>query len=601
MTPFEIGQYLARRGLRVFRLKRGTKNHFIDKDWVTSASSDPADVYLGDYNIGVLADGHVILDIDAHKGGLESLQSFAATLPPTFTVRTPNGGLHLYYRAPPGAEFSGSVEALAKGIDVRAHHNYVVGPGSIFEDRFYVIESHAPIAAAPTWLTDRLTAARQRSLDAPKTLGEVDTPSAIESARAYLEFAAPEAVEGSGGDNMTYKVACAVLDRGVSPETALQLMLDHWNDRCSPAWEPDDLERKVQNAAQHRQAAIGRDNPEAGFVPIELPDHIKDPFASRVWSYSDTADSVAAIPPRAWIIPGTAIRENVTLIAAPGATAKSTWSLQLGISAATGDGRLIGAEVRERTNVLVVNNEDPLDEMRRRLAAACKHFGVDHADLHGKLHLFSGHGNKFKLARRGNQRQQIVVGELLPYLLKFVRDNDIGIIVFDPLVSVHESNENDNTEMQRVMDILVSIVAETKASGIVIHHTSKPDKASSDGYAGNVNAVRGASAIKDASRITLTAFGMSQKDGERYGIAEHIRHRYVRFDGAKENLTLNGPEPRWFKKETVLVGAGDGEAMCALVPETLGVVAQPEKKKSKQEVMRLPDGRDANFTQFPNA
>lgn len=590
MTPFESACSLARRGLRVFRIKRGTKNHFIDKDWVTSATSDPTEIHVGDYNIGVLTDGHVVIDVDAHKRGYESLASFGDTLPRTFKVRTPNGGCHLYYKAPPGAEFSGSVEALAAGIDVRAHHNYVVGPGSIFEDRFYVVEDDAPIVPLPTWLAQRLTAARQRAQDAGKVLGEVDTPSAIESARNYLLHAAPEAVEGSGGDNTSYKVACAVLDRGVSPETALELMLENWNDRCSPPWEPDDLDRKVQNAAQHRQAAVGRDNPAAGFCVVELPDHIKDPFASRVWRYDDTAESVAAIPPRAWIVPGQLIRENITILAAPGATAKSTWSLQMAIAVATGEGQLIGADIAERTEVLVINNEDPLDEMRRRLAAACTHFEIDFMSIRHKVHLFSGHGNKFKLARRGGGKMQIVEGELLPFLLNYVRENNIGVVVFDPLVSVHESNENDNTEMQRVMDILVSVVAKTKAAGLGIHHTSKPDKAASDGYAGNVNAVRGASAIKDASRITMTAFGMSSKDGERYGVPEHIRHRYVRFDGAKENLTLSGPEPRWFEKKTVRVGAGEGEAMCALVPVQLHAVAQPEAKKSKAEVMRLPDG-----------
>jgi hypothetical protein len=594
MTPFSAANYLARRGLRVFRLHRGTKNRFIDRDWVTSASCDPGDIHSGDYNVGVLADGHVILDVDAHKGGLDSLQSFAATLPPTFKVRTPNGGFHLYYKAPPGVEFSGSVEALAKGIDVRAHHNYVVGPGSIFEDRFYVIEDAAPIAPVPAWLVERLTAARQRTADAGKVLGELDTPAAIESARSYLESAAPEAVEGSGGDNTTYKVACAVLDRGISPEAALDLMLDHWNDRCAPPWERDDLERKVQNAAEHRQAAIGRDNPAAGFCVIELPDHVKDPFASRVWRYDDTAETVAAIPLRAWLMLGVAIRENITVVAAPGATAKSTWSLQLAIAIVTGRGELVGGVVTEQTEVLIINNEDPLDEMRRRLAAACKHFGVDFEAIKHKIHLFSGHGNKFKLARRGNGRQQIVEGELKPFLIKYIRDNNIGLVVFDPLVSVHESNENDNTEMQRVMDILVSVVAETRAAGIVIHHTSKPDKAASDGYAGNVNAVRGASAIKDASRITLTAFGMSAKDGERYGVPEQIRHRYVRFDGAKENLTLTGPEPRWFEKKTVRVGAGEGEAMCALEPVKLVAVPIATKKDNKS-VMQLPSGLETEF------
>ena len=599
MTPYEAALSLAQRGLRVFRLRQGTKNHFIDKDWVTSATCSAADIFddfRGNYNIGVLATGLVVLDVDNHGkiDGFQALKSFQ--FPDTFTVRTPSGGMHLYFDAE--GELFGQID-FAPGINVRATNGYVVGPGSIINGAPYEITSHAPIAPVPQWLAERLRAAPQKAANAGETVGELDTAAALESARAYLESAAPEAVEGCGGDNTTYKVACAVLDRGVSPEAALDLMLEHWNERCSPPWEPDDLERKVQNAADHRQAAIGRDNPASGFVPIELPADLKDPFASRVWRYDDTAESVAAIPLRAWLIPGVAIRENITVLGAPGATAKSTWALQLGIASVTGEGRLIGAEVTERTNVLIINNEDPLDEMRRRLAAACKHFGVDHGAIRDKIHLFSGHGNKFKVARRGNGRQQIIAGELLPFLLKFVVENKIGIIVFDPLVSVHESNENDNTEMQRVMDILVSIVAETKAAGLVIHHTSKPDRASADGYAGNVNAVRGASAIKDASRITLTAFGMSAKDGERYGIPEQVRHRYVRFDGAKENLTLTGPEPKWFEKKTVRVGAGEGEAMCALQPVTLTIVAQPEKKTAKG-VMNLPDGTADAFPALRN-
>jgi hypothetical protein len=594
MTPSEAAVYLCRRGLRIFRLVRGTKKHFLQKDWVSSASSSLLDVdFSGDYNIGVLADDHIILDIDAQKGGLESLQSFAEHLPETFTVRTPNGGLHLYYRAPNGEQFSGSVEVIAKGIDVRAHHNYVVGPGSIFNDRFYTIENEAEIAAAPAWLCERVRPAKTKSADAAKIVGELDTSAAISSVTAYLEYSAPEAIEGQGGDNATYKVACAVLDRGVSPETALELMLEHWNERCSPPWEPEDLRKKIENAAEHRQSAIGRDNPAAGFCVVELPASVSDPFGSRVWRYDDTEESVSAIPLRSWIVPGQLIRENVTVLAAPGATAKSTWALQMGIAVTTGDGRLIGADVAEKTEVLIINNEDPLDEMRRRLAAACKHYGVPFEAIRHKIHLFSGHGNKFKLARRGNHKAQIVEGELKPFLIKYVLQHKIGVIGFDPLVSVHESNENDNTEMQRVMDILVSVVAETKAAGLAIHHTSKPDKAASDGYAGNVNAVRGASAIKDASRITLTAFGMSSKDGERYGVAEAIRHRYVRFDGAKENLTLNGPEPRWFIKRTVHVGAGQGEAMCALEPVALHAVQAD--KASQSEVMKLPDGRPESW------
>ena len=250
---------LASRGLKVFRLKRGTKNHFIDLNWAGEGSTnDPLaafDKFDADCNIGVRTDGHIAVDVDAHKGGLEWLASFG-TLPETFTVRTPNGGLHLYFKAPQGVEFSGSVEKIAKGIDIRARGNYVVGPASICGDRSYVIECAAPIAPAPARLIERVQAAPQKT-DGTKAICELDTSATIKSARALLlSPATPVAIEGQGGDNTTFWVACEVIDLGISPETCFDLMWQHWNDRCVPPWDPEGLQKKVDNALTYRRSAV---------------------------------------------------------------------------------------------------------------------------------------------------------------------------------------------------------------------------------------------------------------------------------------------------------------------------------------------------------
>lgn len=591
MITARVATMLALRGLTVFRLKRGTKNHFVDLDWhdggASSVAADVLDKFSdGEFNIAVRADGHIIVDVDAHKGGLESLASFT-TLPLTFAVRSPRGGLHYYFKAPSGVEFANSVEGIAKGIDIKTGAGgYVVGPGSwTYEipgkaaEGDYTIDCDAPIAPAPQWLVDRLRLARVKTADAAQVVGELDTPAAIESARAWLlSPVAPIAIEKQGGNDTTYRVACTVMDRGVSPETCLELMLEHWNERCAPPWDEKELEPIVESAGKNRQAAIGRDNPAAGFEAVTMPAGAC-PFRALVWVYDDTAETAAKIPPRAWIVEGQLIRGNITVLGAPGATGKSSWALQMAIAVATNDGRLIAGHVREQTKVLVINNEDSIEEMRRRLAAVCLHFGplygTSFEALHGRIHLVSGHGNKFRFARRGN-RGAIVPGDLMPELQKYMLEEDIGVFIGDPLVSLHESDENNNTEMQRVMDGAVTLAANTNAAGLLLTHTSKPSLASSDNYAGNPGSIRGATAVKDAARVALTAFGMSEKDGERYNIKPEFRHRYVRFDGAKENLTLGGSEPQWFKKESVKVGAGEGEWMGALAPVKLSTVVEAD-------------------------
>jgi hypothetical protein len=67
--------------------------------------------------------------------------------------------------------------------------------------------------------------------------------------RAYLAET-PPAIEGKGGDNHTFYV-CGRVVRGFdrTPDEALPLM-DEWNARCVPPWQPDKLHRKLCEAAK---------------------------------------------------------------------------------------------------------------------------------------------------------------------------------------------------------------------------------------------------------------------------------------------------------------------------------------------------------------
>lgn len=79
----------------------------------------------------------------------------------TLRVRTPSGGLHVWYRAHSGHRWQCSTgsggRALAWQVDIRAHGGYIVAPGSVTEAGRY--EPVGPVrqpAPLPAWLAREL-------------------------------------------------------------------------------------------------------------------------------------------------------------------------------------------------------------------------------------------------------------------------------------------------------------------------------------------------------------------------------------------------------------------------------------------------------------
>ena len=78
-------------------------------------------------NIGIVTgeiSGITVVDVDVYKGGTIS------KFPETFTVKTGNGGYHLYYKYQPGFTVSASAYPDLPFTDIRGDGGYVVGPGS---------------------------------------------------------------------------------------------------------------------------------------------------------------------------------------------------------------------------------------------------------------------------------------------------------------------------------------------------------------------------------------------------------------------------------------------------------------------------------------
>ncbi|MFD5833807.1 bifunctional DNA primase/polymerase [Streptomyces collinus] len=181
------------------------------------------------YNVGIATGpaGLLVVDLDVCKpeeeegapDGAASLQALCERtgeeLPPTYQVRTPSGGRHLYFTAPPGGTLPSSVNRLGPHIDTRAWGGYVVAPGSTTPDGAYEVLDDAPVAALPHWLTALLVEPTRPAHAAPTPL--LIHESVTRRARAALEReVAAVAATAEGGRNNRLLAGARALGRFVA-------------------------------------------------------------------------------------------------------------------------------------------------------------------------------------------------------------------------------------------------------------------------------------------------------------------------------------------------------------------------------------------------
>jgi Bifunctional DNA primase/polymerase, N-terminal len=140
-------------------------------------------------NLGVVTDRLVVVDIDPRHGGDESFAALEREheFPPTWRASSGGGGQHVMFACPDGVEIRNVVAEqmdnppLGPGIDIRARGGYIVGPTSRhISGRAYAwsVDHHpagVPLAPAPDWLIERLTA-RTVSAAADSVPAEPITP-----------------------------------------------------------------------------------------------------------------------------------------------------------------------------------------------------------------------------------------------------------------------------------------------------------------------------------------------------------------------------------------------------------------------------------------
>ncbi len=293
----------------------------------------------------------------------------------------------------------------------------------------------------------------------------------------------------------------------------------------------------------------------------DIPDDGAPPFGeaadprARIKPSSFVWRDPRAIPPRRWLYGRHFVRGYVTATVSPGGVGKSSLLIVELVCMATGRD-LLGQKVKRPLTVWYYNLEDPLDEIERRVAAVCLHYGVQPNELDGRLFINSGRDVGVVIARSRGDRVE-VDREAVAEIETGIRDLGIDLMVVDPFVSSHAVSENDNGAVDAVAKTWARIADRTSCGVELIHHTRKQGAGQTAEY--TVDDARGAGALIGAVRSARVLNPMSKEDAEKAGVPVEERRSYFRVDDGKANMQPPMEVATWRKLVSVDLDNADSD------------------------------------------
>lgn len=564
MTLYQHAQRHAAQAFHVFPLIEQQKLPLIEdfpnrasRDEVTLAqwwNADMGAAFTQTYNVGISTSRYgddpavslCVIDVDNknEKRGSESvlmLEFEGIEFPATYTQDTPTGGQHLVYwtRTPVrnlvDRDGKGSI---GRGLDIRGVGGFIVGSGSVTEKGAYT-DNGLPVVEAPAALIERILQSggapieRSASTEMP---ANIDATRATERAIDYLRHAAPEAIDGSGGDATTFKVAAQLKDLGVPEADALELLMEHWFGGCG--WASEDLATKIANAYRYGKQAPGSAAPESQFAPVAVA------AEAPLFTLENAAASryVERDPPvMRWCVESLVPAGRTTGLVAAGGTGKSLLTIQMAIAKATGRPFLDRFALKPG-GVLLVANEDDNDELHRRVFRAARAHGIGPAELH----------RFFAISRVGENSRLIDgrPGELLPTmfarrLVEAARQiPNLELIILDPASRLRGGDENSAPDATALVEALERVASGTGAAVLVVHHTPKSAASARDVSA---TAARGSSAFTDGLRSQIVMRTMTPDGRRDRRISPERAANLVELVLAKANYSAPLP-PVWLQR-----------------------------------------------------
>lgn len=429
--------------------------------------------------------------VDGEDSLKEWLVSMKQTLPDTFTVRTPSGGLHRYFRAPGLA----SKNAFLPAVDIKTNGGYVVIAGSETEKGCYGVIKSLPVAELPSWFIEaygRRKKAKVKPSMNYNTKITPDTEEKLEHAREIFD-SWPPAEEGERNDSL-YQLMREVCKAGVTKEKALELYAECGIDVIG--FEPDSAEViNTTNSAYSDPTDMGSTSAEGRKLAVNLFDVVPDaePLKGTPKTHftdeggMDGAELLKLkVPDRKWFVDGwlSADEGYTVLFSGRGGTGKSALMLDLMVSLAVGE-PWCGLEVQRGAKTMYVSCEDPKEELARRWQ---KRIGTLAGLPSGVTNLWSRIGKDNILCsadRNGRIKPEPFFYEVKDRARSFFGTSG-GVLILDTLSDVFNGNENDRSQVsQFVKTYLNRLASDLGVTLIVLAHPAKSSSNSSQGFSGS--------------------------------------------------------------------------------------------------------------------
>lgn len=357
------------RGCKVFPCLPGDKVPAIKNGW--HDATDDSEVVAAwqaqggpDLNWAVACGPSGLFVFDIDPNGIEAWRQLQEADPAlkdavarSFTVRTPRGGYHHYFRG----QGPTTASRIAEGIDTRGGYideetgklksgGYVVLPGSRTKagpktvDGVYELLGGEilPLPPAAIKIIPERKKGTTHGLDRPP---ELDQPRNVQWAKDLLTNYVREgrvSVAGAGGNNTAFQVAASILDKAISPALTFELMDELWNGACSPPWEDWELETIVRNAAVYsEEGAKGakgfQDNASAfeKFAGMETPPD-DPPKRKGRFVPMRLADARKDVRPASWLVPGFIPSQGIGILYGLSGSYKTFVALDWALSLAHG-------------------------------------------------------------------------------------------------------------------------------------------------------------------------------------------------------------------------------------------------------------------------
>ena len=440
----ELGLYV----FPVLVLRDGDKVVLVDS-WAKESSTDPADIARmweeartepNAYGIDCGKSGLVIVDLDVKNGedGPGNWQRLTGgQAPATFQSRTRSAGTHLLYRDPQ-ALYRNSQGKLAPGIDVRGVGGYAVGPGS----EGYYWDGEAPLS-----LEDIPEA--PRAFLEPKAEPLVDDPFVSAQSPKSPAYALSTmagalhdiSMSKTGTRNATLNSAAfavgkcvpGLLDENEARERLIQAGLD----------------AGLESGETHKTVEQGLTAGMADPWPVEQarrPATVTEPeIRNAPLDWLSFLEEEPGEPD--WLPGGLVERGSQNALVGEGKVGKSLFMFELASAMSTGRPYLADEEERKPARVLYVDQENSLQDLRRRADA----LGLGPDDLSNLVYLPFPSFGPLNTAKGAEA------------LLAEVSRYGAEVVILDTISRMIEGNENDS---QPWLDLYRYLHVRLKADGI---------------------------------------------------------------------------------------------------------------------------------------